>query len=95
VTQLFEGALNGRSGVDPVLEEGDPLFWPSAVAGHRAVTEAFQYGAAVSRDVVVRPEVERPFHRVAVALSKERLDVLVEADRLVDSGHDRGRRVAD
>jgi hypothetical protein len=41
---------------------------------------------AVAGDVVVRPEVERPFHRLTVALPKERLDVALEADRLIGCG---------
>src|SRR5712691_13264815 len=32
------------------------------------------------------PQVRRPFHRLTVALPKERLDVLLEADRLVGCG---------
>jgi hypothetical protein len=37
-------------------------------------------------DVVVRPQVEGPLHRLTVVLSKERLDVLLESDWFVTCG---------
>jgi hypothetical protein len=65
------------------LEERDSVVRPGAVAGHRAVAKARQDRLGVSGNVVARPEVERPFHRLTIALSKERLDVLLEANRLM------------
>jgi hypothetical protein len=60
------------------LKDDGLVVGPGAIAGHRAFAEAPEYGLAVPGDVVVRPEVERRFHRLTVALPKERLDVLLE-----------------
>jgi hypothetical protein len=40
----------------------------------------------VGRDVFEGPEIERKVHRIAVALAKQRLDVLLEVQRLVRPG---------
>ena len=73
----------GRSRLHPALKGGNLLVRPGAVAGHRAVPQAPQDRVTVAGDVVMRPEVEGEPHRPAVALTKERLDVLREADRVV------------
>jgi hypothetical protein len=57
------------------LEKGDPLVWPGAVAGHCAVAKARQDRLGVSGNLVARPEVERPLHRLTIAFPRERLDV--------------------
>jgi len=83
---------------DPTLEHGDLLGRPGSVAGHRAGAEAAQDGVAVSHDIVVRPEVERPAHRLTVALAQERLDVGLHehlgrtAERFGGEGFDRAAR---
>src|SRR6266498_1457580 len=82
-------ALRRRSCLDPALKDGDLISWPGPVAGHRAVAKALQDGTAVAGDVVVRPKVERPFHRLTVALPKERLDVVLEGDGFVGCGQNR------
>ena len=45
--------LRRRSELYPPFKEGDLVVWPGAVAGHRAVAEALQYGSAIAGDVVV------------------------------------------
>src|SRR5436190_13015445 len=78
--------LDRRSRLDPASEDFDLVVCPSAVARHRAVAQTLEDRSAVADDVVARPEVERPLHRLAVAVAKEWLDVLLETDRLVDGG---------
>jgi hypothetical protein len=73
----------GRSRLHPPLKGGNLILRPGAVAGHRAVPQAAQDRVTVPGDVVMRPQVEGEPHRPAVALTKERLDVSREADRLV------------
>src|SRR5437016_6748748 len=77
----------GCSGLDPVLEARNLFVRPCAVARHRPVAESFENRVLVRGGVSVRPEVERPLHRLAVVLPKERLDVTLEADRLVAGRH--------
>src|SRR4029453_2783593 len=75
------------SRVDPPFENGDPVLGPCSVARHRPRAQASENRVGVRGHVLVRPEVEREAHRAAIALTEERLDVLVEADLLVGSGH--------
>src|SRR5512133_3663076 len=77
----------GFPSVDPLLEQGDALLVPRAVARHRAVADAVQDRVALAGDVVIRPEVDKELHRPAVTVSEQRLDVAVEADGLVVCGH--------
>ena len=81
--------LCGFAGVDPAAEDGDTLGGPCSVARHRAGLEPVEDGVGVRRDVVEGPEIEGEAHRVAVALAEQWLDVLLEADWLVRSGHPR------
>src|SRR5512132_784390 len=79
--------LSGFAGVDPPAEHGDTLLGPRSVAWHRAGLEPLEDGIGVGRDVVDGPEVEGPTHRVAVALAKQWLDVLLEMQRLLRTRH--------
>ena len=83
--------LCGFAGVDPAAEDGDTLGGPCSVARHHAGVETLQDGVGVRRDVLEGPEIETGTHRVAVALAEQGLDVLLEADWLVWSGHSGGR----
>jgi NAD(P)-dependent dehydrogenase (short-subunit alcohol dehydrogenase family) len=73
--------LCGFAGVDPAAEDGDTLGGPCSVARHRSGLESAEDGVGVGRDVVDRPEIEGEAHRFAVALAKQRLDVLFATHR--------------
>lgn len=45
--------LGGGSRIDPMLEDGDLLVWPGAIAGHRSVAELLEDRLAVPGNVVV------------------------------------------
>src|SRR5262249_2755675 len=75
-----------HSGVAPALERGDLLLGPGSVAWHRAAQDLFENRVCVRLDVVVGPEVEGELHRLAIAPAKQRLDVLLEADRFAGLG---------
>src|SRR5262245_49252400 len=75
--------LCGLAGVDPLAEDGDALGGPCSVTRHRAGFEPAKDGVGVGRDVLGRPEIEGEAHGGAVALAEQRLDVLLEAHRLV------------
>jgi hypothetical protein len=79
-------ALLGCSGLHPPAKELDPLGRPRPVAGHRPGTQALEDCPCVRGDLLMRPEIEREAHRVAVDLAEEGLNVLREADRLVNPG---------
>jgi hypothetical protein len=84
-----------ESGLRPAFEDPDPLPWPCSVAWHSSGLHALEDRLGVRADVVVGPEVECELHRLAVALSEQWLDVLLEADRLACCRElDRGRRFA-
>jgi hypothetical protein len=75
------------AGVDPAAEDGDTLGGPRSVAWHGAGPEPVEDGVGLARNVVEGPEVEAEAHRIAVALAKQRLDVLFETGRLVWPRH--------
>ena len=75
--------LGGLPGRDPTFECLDSFLRPSAVARHRAFPQSVQNRVGVPADILVRPEVEREGHRSSILLTEQRLDVGVEAERLV------------
>src|SRR5262245_42587894 len=74
--------LSRLTGVDPALKGVDLFFGPGAVAGHCPGAHSGEDMVRVSADVVIRPEVERELHRLAIARPEHRLDIVFETDRL-------------
>src|SRR5580693_10023549 len=65
---VIQRGLRLEAGLGPALEHLDPVGRPGAVAGHAAVLEVFEDLGGVRAVVVVRPQVERERHGLAVVL---------------------------
>jgi hypothetical protein len=72
--------------LDPAPEDVHSLVGPGPVAGHRPVVQALQDAIGVYSHILVRPQIEGPFHRLSVHWAEQWLDVLGEAYRLTVCG---------
>src|SRR5262249_60266586 len=82
-------ASPGHAGVDPTLEGVDLRSRPRPVARHRSGTEPADDRAAVTGDVVERPEIEGEEHRLAIPFAEQRSDVSLIGYRFVIGGQRR------
>src|SRR5262249_44742603 len=73
-------SLLKQSCLHPATEEFDAFFGPGSITRHRAALQPAQNFRRVLRNVGLLPQIEGEPHRLAIHLSKERLDMRAETD---------------